>query len=524
MQDILVKGGSIIDGSGNSAYKGDLVIKNGLITIIEDLEKEADLIIDATGLIVAPGFIDTHSHSDLYLIHAPEVLPKVMQGITTEIIGQDGLSEAPIREDVKQEWRKYLSGLNGDPPIEWTWNTFSEYLSSIEEARPSVNVASLVGHGNLRLLAIGMGNRDPSSRELSLMKELLSESLKQGAFGLSTGLIYAPCVYSKAFELLELCKETTKHEGIFVVHMRNEGDALLKSIDEVLGIGKDSGIHVHISHFKVGGKANWGKSRSSLGELDKATAQGLKVSFDQYPYTAGSTFLSSLLPAWVHEGGVDKLLERLRDNSTRSKVVLDLSTKVQSRATGWDTVLVTYVASKRNKILEGLSLFEIAEKRGQTEIDALIDIVLEEENQASMASFTMNEEDVERIIAHPLGMICTDGLLLGKPHPRVYGAFPRILGHYVRKSVLRLEEAVRKMTGYPAQVFKLEKRGLIKSGYYADITIFNPNTVQDTATYKEPRKYPEGIHHVIVNGKLTVHDNQFTGERAGKVLMHKIFS
>jgi N-acyl-D-amino-acid deacylase len=522
MHDILIKNGRIIDGSGSSFYYGNIAIKNGLIDKIGNTEEKAVTVLDATNLIVTPGFIDTHSHSDLFLIHEPDARAKIMQGITTEIIGQDGLGEAPIKEDLKSEWRKYLSGLNGDPPIEWNWNNLGEYLDRIQEAKPSVNVASLVGHGNLRLIAMGMDDRPPSTQELSHMKELLTESLKEGAIGLSTGLIYAPCVYSNASELSELCKISAKLGGVFVVHMRNEGDQLLESIDEVLGISRESGVHVHISHFKSGGRSNWGKSKDSLIKLDEATMQGLKISYDQYPYTAGSTFLSSLLPTWVHEGGVDKLLIRLKDTGTRSKIMAEINKKAQtSRDTGWKNVLVTYVESDANKKYEGLSLSEIAKKREETEIESLIEIVLEEANRASMASFTMSEEDVERIMVHPLGMICTDGLLLGKPHPRAYGAFPRVLGRYVRKGTVKLEEAVRKMTSYPASVFKLEKRGLLKPGYHADITIFNPDTVIDTATYKEPRKNPRGILHVLVNGRITVKNGIYIGERAGKIIRSK---
>jgi len=522
MYDILLKNGRIIDGSGTPSYYGDIAIENGLICKIGNIDEKTHTLFDANGLVIAPGFIDTHSHSDLFLIHEPDAKAKIMQGITTEIIGQDGLGEAPIREDLKIEWRKYLSGLNGDPPIEWTWNNIGEYLNKVQEAKPSVNVASLVGHGNLRLLAMGMDDRPPSIQEMSIMKELLSESLEEGAIGLSTGLIYAPCVYSNASELSELCKVSADHGGVFVVHMRNEGDQLLESIDEVLGIGKESGVHVHISHFKSGGKANWGKSKDSLNKLDEATNQGIKVSFDQYPYTAGSTFLSSLLPIWVHEGGVEEQLLRLRDPEIRSKILSEMNERAQtSRDTGWENVLVTYVASDKNKVYEGLSISAIAKKRKKSEIDSLIDIVLEEANQASMASFTMSEEDVERIMSHPLGMICTDGLLLGTPHPRAYGSFPRVLGRYVRKGSVILEEVVRKMTSYPAYVFKLKKRGMLKTGYHADITIFNADTITDTATYKEPRQYPKGVHYVLVNGRITVKNGKYTGERAGRVLRSK---
>lgn len=518
MIDVLIKGGTIIDGSGKPGFNGSLAIHDGLISKIGIIDEEASVIIDASNHIVAPGFIDTHSHSDLFLIHDPEAKAKIMQGITTEVIGQDGLGEAPIRDELKPEWRKYLSGLNGDPPIDWTWNNFREYLDRIEKAKPSLNVASLVGHGNLRLIAMGMENRDPSADELSTMRNLLEESLGQGAIGLSTGLIYAPCVFAKIDELTELCKVSAENGGVFVVHMRNEGDQLLESMDEVFEIGERSGVHVHISHFKAGGEANWGKSKDSLKKLEYAAEQGIKVSYDQYPYIAGSTFLSSLLPIWVHEGGVEDLLERLRDPATRARVVSEYAESVRFGASRGEKILVTYVKSMKNKEIEGLSLKEIAQKRRQSEVDSLIDIVLEESNQASMASFTMSEEDVERIMAHPLGMTCTDGLLLGNPHPRAYGTFPRVLGRYVRKGVLRLEEAVRRMTSYPVRVFKLGKRGLLRPEYHGDVTVFDPETIIDTATYRDPRRHPEGISYVLVNGEITVENGKFTGARAGRVI------
>ncbi|MBD3207424.1 amidohydrolase family protein, partial [Candidatus Bathyarchaeota archaeon] len=342
MLDLLLKNGNIIDGSGNPSYIGDIGIKENRIKEIGTLKKRASEVLDIRGLSVSPGFIDTHSHSDLFLIHDPDSLPKIMQGITTEILGQDGLGEAPISQKQKDEWRKYLSGLNGDPPIEWNWENFSEYLNVLSQSKPSVNIASLVGHGNLRLLTIGMENRRPSYSELEHMKQLLRESLESGAIGMSTGLIYAPCVYSDTKELIDLCRVVTEYSGVFVVHMRDEGDHLLESIDEVLLIAEESGVHTHISHFKAGGKNNWGKSKQALEKLEKSKANGIQVSYDQYPYTAGSTFLSSLLPSWVHEGGIDKLIERLEKSEIRNKISKEYLTLEESgRATSWDRVLVT---------------------------------------------------------------------------------------------------------------------------------------------------------------------------------------
>jgi N-acyl-D-amino-acid deacylase len=520
MLDIVLKSGEIVDGTGSLKFNADVAVKNGLIVKVGQVRENSKQTIGVEGLIVAPGFIDSHSHSDLYLIHEPQSKAKIMQGITTEIIGQDGLGEAPIKLSLVNEWRKYLSGLNGDPPIEWTWSSMKEYLDKVKDARPAVNVASLVGHGNLRLMSMGMEDREPTKEELGKMKKLLAESLEHGAIGLSTGLIYAPCVYSKASELVELCNVVASFGGVFVVHMRNEGDRLLESIEEVLMIARESGVHVHISHFKSSGKANWGKSAQSLEQIEKAQKLGINVSFDQYPYTAGSTFLSSLLPSWVHEGGVLKLLKRLMNPQIREKINEEYVSRVGSeRFEGWERVLVTYVVSEANKQFEGLPLGEIAKIRGEHEIDTLINLVIEESNQASMVSFTMSEDDIRRIMAHTLGSICTDGLLLGKPHPRAYGAFPRVLGPYVREGVLSLEEAIRKMTSFPAQIFNLRKRGRLEAGYFADITVFDPKIVTDKSTFVDPKEHPEGIEYVIVNGVVTVKKGEYIGNRSGRIIL-----
>jgi N-acyl-D-amino-acid deacylase len=302
--------------------------------------------------------------------------------------------------------------------------------------------------------------------------------------------------------------------------MRNEGDKLLESLDEVVRVGEASGVHVHVSHFKASGEANWGKSVQSLERLEEAGRLGVQVSFDQYPYTAGSTFLSSLLPPWLHAGGVEMLLRRLQDPEIRRKVRREYAAG-RSRTPSWEKLQATNLQTEKNVALEGRSMREIAEARGQTEVDALMDIVLEERNAASMISFTMSEEDVTRIMAHPLGTVCTDGLLLGKPHPRAYGAFPRVLGRYIREGALRLEGAVRRVTSHPAQIHGLWDRGLLRPGYAADITVFEPDTITDLSTYKHPRRHPRGVTYVMVNGVMTVKDAAHTGARAGRVHRHR---
>ncbi|MQY82686.1 amidohydrolase family protein [archaeon] len=514
--DLVIEGGRIVDGTGKASYTGDIAVSNGKIVEVGVIHGGVERRIDAKGLVVAPGFIDSHSHSDLMLIAEPEAKQKIMQGITTEIVGQDGLGEAPIKEKDIENWRSYLSGLNGDPEIDWSWRSLGEYLDAIEEAGPATNVASLVGHGNLRLSAMGMDDRPPTDSELEEMKALLRDSLRQGAYGLSTGMIYPPCVYAATEELTELCRVVSEEDGIFVIHMRNEGDALLESIGEVATIGANSGVKLHISHFKAAGKRNWGRSVQGLEAIKKAREVGLSITVDQYPYTAGSTFLSARLPSWMHEGGVNAMLDRLRDSATRGRAYAEM-TEDRSFAM-WGDTIVTSVKTEGNKHLEGRSLAEIAEMRGVDIVEALFELVLEERNAVGMVSFSMSEEDVRIIMGSPIQMFCTDGIVLGKPHPRAYGSFPRVLGRYVREGVLSLEEAVRKMTSLPAERFGLQGRGILKPGAHADITILNPETVIDTGTYEDPIRFPEGIEYVIVNGRVTVDSGAHTGERAGMVL------
>jgi len=526
MFDLVICGGKILDGTGNPWYLANVAVARGKIVSIGRNVSKAERIIDAEGLMVGPGFIDTHSHSDLMLMAEPEAKQKIMQGITTEIIGQDGLGEAPIRDGLVEDWRKYLSGLNGDPDVDWRWRSFSDYLDRLEEARPATNVVSLVGHGNLRLLAMGMEDRPPSSKELNEMKELLAGAMKEGAFGLSTGLIYSPCAYADTEELIELCRVSSHYGGIFVVHMRNEGPRLLESIEEVASIGREACIPVHISHFKASGEQNWGKVIKALEMLEQARSEGIDVTVDQYPYVAGSTFLSSLLPVWAHAGGTSRLLERLGDSAAREKIASYMKGEGWNRDWGlsWDNVLVTSVRTEGNKRFEGKSVEEIAVARRQSPLEVVFDLILEEENAVTMVVFSMSEDDVRIVMRSPLQMICTDGIVLGKPHPRAYGSFARVLGRYVRDGVIRLEEAVRKMTSLPAQNFGILDRGILRPGLWADITIFDSETVIDMGTYKDPAQFPKGIKYVIVNGEMAVDDGDYSFTRAGRVLRHQVLA
>jgi N-acyl-D-amino-acid deacylase len=526
---LLIKGATIIDGSLAPSYLGDILIEDGVIKEIgtdkrKDMQ-EADEVIDAAGLIAAPGFIDTHSHSDLKILTEPEVLPKVMQGITTEVLGQDGIAMAPLPKKHIDSWRKNLAGLDGESDeIDWGYETTDNYLKMIEAVRPGVNETYLVPHGNVRMEAMGLDNRQPTKEEIKKMCDITRREMEAGCFGLSSGLIYTPCAYSKTQEIIEMCKVVAEYDGVFVVHQRSEADTILPSMEEIIEIGRESGVKIHFSHFKVCGKDNWDKLEDMLALLDKAKEEGIRVSLDQYPYTAGSTMLGIILPPWVHDGGTNELIKRLNNQELRKKMREDINNGIP----GWDNfiqfagvegIFITSVATTKNKELIGKSLKEIGELKGLDPLEAAFDLLAEEKNAVGMVDFYGTESAVTSILKRDEMNACTDGLLSGKPHPRVYGSFPRILGKYVREEkVLTLEEAIYKMTHKAASAMGIAGRGLLKKGYYGDITIFNAGTVLDKGTFVEPVQFPEGIEYVIVNGEVTVRNGVHTGKRAGQVI------
>lgn len=524
---ILIKNGLIVDGSGEKAYNADLLIEGEHITAIGNVDPKAEYqIIDATDMVVAPGFIDTHSHSDLEVLINPNVMPKIMQGITTEFLGQDGISMAPLPKAYISPWRKNLAGLDGvSDKIDWNYETTENYLKMIEAVTPGLNECYLVPHGNIRMEAMGLDNRLPNAQEIEKMKIITRREMEAGAMGLSTGLIYMPCAYSESIEIIEMCKVVAEYDGAFVVHQRSEADTILDSMKEVIEIGRRSGVRVHWSHFKVCGKKNWDKIDAVIALLESAEKEGIRVSFDQYPYVAGSTMLGVILPPWVHDGGTDNVIKRLKDKTLREKMIHDMENGIP----GWDNfvdfagldqIFVTSVNTEKNKDAVGLSLIELGELRGTDPYNATFDLLEQEENAVGMVDFYGTEEHVKRFMKRKEMNACTDGLLCpGKPHPRLYGSFPRILGKYVREEkALTLEQAIYKMTKKPAQTFGVKKRGELKEGYYADITIFDPKTVKDKGTFVDPVQYPEGIEYVIVNGVLTVSGGKHTDSRFGKVI------
>ncbi|RGZ00097.1 D-aminoacylase [Clostridium sp. AM58-1XD] len=525
----LIKNGFIVDGSGKPGFKADLLIEDDKIVKIGEVEAaDGAEVIDAEGLAVAPGFIDTHSHSDLQILVNPEIMPKVMQGITTEILGQDGISMAPLPKQYISPWRKNLAGLDGDSDdIDWNYETTENYLKMIDEVKPGLNECYLVPHGNIRMEAMGLENRLPNDEELEKMRQITRREMEAGAVGLSTGLIYMPCAYSESKEIIEMCKVVAEYDGSFVIHQRSEADTILDSMEEVIKIGRESGVKIHYSHFKVCGKKNWDKIDKVVELLEKAQAEGIKVSFDQYPYVAGSTMLGVILPPWVHDGGTDNVLKRLADPELRKRMVYDIEHGIPGwdnfvEFAGLDQIFVTSVKHEKNADAVGLSLTQLGALRGKDPYEATFDLLLEEENAVGMVDFYGTEEHVQLFMKRPEMNACTDGLLGGKPHPRVFGAFPRILGKYVREDkALTLEEAVYKMTKKPATTFNMTGRGELAEGNYADICIFNPETVIDKGTFTDPIQYPEGIEYVIINGDVTVEKGKHTGRRNGVVLRKK---
>ena len=521
--DIIIKNGQVFDGTGNPSTKLDIGIQNGKIASMNhSINGQAKIEIDAEHLAVAPGFIDTHSHSDL-LVTKPDVHKvKLMQGVTTELFGQDGLSAAPVSQETKSLWQKQLAGLNGDIG-DWPWESVEEYLNHLETVKIGGNALYLVPHGAVRTLVMGFEERTATKEELEQMTKLVEEGMNQGAIGVSSGLIYPPNVFSNKEELVAICKGAIKKDGVFVVHIRNESNKALEALEEVVDVARQTGIRLHVSHFKVAGKRNRDKYTLFLQKLDEAREEGIEVTFDQYPYTAGSTVLHSILPPWMHSGGTETMLKKLEDEDIRAKIKQEFIENGDYENwvfnCGWENIVVNAVKTEQNKHIEGKNMVEIAQLRGQEPDDAALDLLVEESAAITMTVHWGVEEDLIYGMKHPLQMVGSDGIFGGKPHPRLYGTFARVLGRYVRdEKVFTLAEGIRKMTGAAAQMLRLKDRGYLREGYWADVVVFDPKKIEDHATYDDPLQLPSGILHVIVNGELVVHHGEFTGNLKGQVL------
>ncbi|AZU64475.1 N-acyl-D-amino-acid deacylase family protein [Neobacillus mesonae] len=526
MYDLIILNGKIIDGTGSPWYYGDIAVKNGKIARIGKLNNcVAKEEIDAQKQVVSPGFIDMHTHSDLVILDDPLIEAKVRQGITTDLLGQDGIAAAPLPKEYVSTWRKNLAGLDGNPAIDWDWTTVSDYLDKIERNKPSYNLAVLAPHGNIRMEVMGLDNRPATDEEIKEMQDVLRRSLNEGAVGLSTGLIYPPCCFAEMKELEALCEVIAEYGVPLVIHQRSEGDEILESMQELIDMMKRCGAHLHFSHLKNCGKDNWHKTPEVLNMIDQARQDGLEVTFDQYPYTAGSTMLSAILPPWVHDGGTDQLLQRLEDHELRGKMMQEMATGFKgwdsmSKWAGWDGIIITSVESAEKQYCVGKSIRQIAKLDNKDNCaEVALDLILHEKNGVGMIDFVINEESVKAILAHPAGTIGSDGLLGGEPHPRAYGSFPRILGKYVREEkVLPLEDMIRRMTSQPARIIGLQDRGIIREGMAADIVIFNPDKIIDQATYEKPRQFNVGIDTVIVNGEVIIQGQLAYQKAAGKVI------
>ncbi|CAB1127935.1 N-acyl-D-glutamate deacylase [Candidatus Hydrogenisulfobacillus filiaventi] len=531
MWDLVITGGTVVDGSGRPGVQADVAVTGDRITAVGDCSRgQAVRRLDARGLVVAPGFIDMHSHSDLAVFGEPALEPKLQQGITLELLGQDGLGVALVPPEGQAAWADLLEGLDGRAPEPWPWSRFGEYRAALAAVRPGPNLAALVTYGAVRYSVMGMQPGRPGAEEQAAMQRLVAEAMAEGAKGLSLGLIYQPCVYAEPDELVALYRVVAASGGILVVHLRNEADFLPDAIDEVAAIGLETGVPVHLSHLKIAGRRNWGRAEEVLERLQRWRERGVDLTFDQYPYTAGSTYLHAILPPWASQGTADAIAARLGDPAVREAVKEAIRTGAGSGAVGagwdnlaglagWENIRITYVGHPERRWMEGLSVAEIGERLGRAPDDAALDLIRDERGAVGMVDFVMDEATIRTFLTAEGGMLSTDGLMGGRPHPRAYGTFPRVLGRYVREQrVLTLEAAVARMAAAPARRLGLRDRGRIAPGLAADLVVFDPATIRDRATYAEPRQFPEGIRAVVVNGRVAVEEGRPGESRHGRAL------
>ena len=518
MTDLLIRGGTVIDGTGAPAVRADVAVTNGRITDLGAFTgRRAMRMIDARGKVVAPGFIDIHSHSDESMFVNAALESALHQGVTLVVCGNCGGSAAPLHGLAAVEADREYARLG----IERTWSSFYEYVAAVERNGAAINVCSYVGHGTLRMCVMGAEARPPTAHELAEMRRLLSRALDEGAVGLASGLIYPPSAYGAQDELVSLCEVVAGHGGLYASHIRDEGSRLLEAVEENLEIGRRSRVRVQLSHHKASGQKNWGKVRESVAKIEGARRAGVDVQADQYPYTASSTGLAVTIPNWVHEGGSAKLTERLRQPSVRERI------RTEDTETGraWDRIVIA--RARHHPEYSGRSVADLAKAAGKDPLEWTCDTLVEHEGAVDIVHHSMSEDDVRFVMRQPWIAIGSDSranapygpLSFGKPHPRSYGTFPRVLGHYAREGgVLALEDAVRKMTSLTARHLRLRDRGEVRIGAWADLVVFDPERVNDVATYDDPHRYPEGIEYVLVNGAVAVEGGETMPDRAGRFL------
>ncbi|MBV0902779.1 N-acyl-D-amino-acid deacylase family protein [Haloarcula salina] len=536
----------VLDGSGAAAFAGSVRVANGRIDEISDEPLDAERVIDLGGAYLAPGFIDMHAHSELRLFEHPEAPEKLTQGITTEVLGQDGVSVAPIPADLTAEWEERVKSLDGEIDGRWPWHTVAGYLDELEAAEPAVNCAYYAPHGNIRSQLAGFEDRPLSDErvvaagpvdaphleqeaadgeaapgELEALRRELAVALDEGAFGMSKGMIYPPSSYARDDELEALATVLAERDSFMISHVWNETDRVVESIERYLDICRRGGCHAHVSHLKVGGKRNWGRSEAVVDLFDEAVERGQRVTFDQYPYTAGSTMLTALLPPWARQGESEDIRHRLHSAAVRERIAADIDSASDwdnlARAAGsWENILITQTGSGR---YQGETLASVAAAMDREPVDAMCELLVEEDLDVTMADFIMSEEDIQRFLADDRGTFCTDGIFGGKPHPRAIGTFGRILERYVReRDVLSPELLAYKAAGHPADILGLDDRGYVREGYVADLVAFDLDAVAANATYEDPFQFTDGIEYVLVGGTVAVADGAPTGARNGSVL------
>ena len=522
--DLVIVGGTVYDGTGGPPFRGDVGISGGAIRSIGRIPASRGVaVIPADGLVVSPGFIDVHEHTAEGLLVNPRAESAVRQGVTTLVGGNCGDSPFPLTDEGFEKLRETLAAEYG---LEADWRNIRGFLGRLERFGIALNYATFVGHGTVRAAAMGFGNRAPSAVELERMKALVGEAMAGGALGLSSGLEYTPGSFASTEELIELCRVAAGSGGVYATHMRDEEEGILEAVNEALRIARESPIRLQISHIKIGYAVNWPKFPALLDRLERARAEGVDFRCDRYPYIAWATGLDMFFPLWSREGKTEDFIVRLRDASLQDLLRAEVAAK-EKELGSWDQVLISSVATDKNRPLEGTNILEAATRSGKSPYEFMRDLLVEETGRVGMITFGMSEEHLKILLAHPLVGVGSDGsavapygpLAKGKPHPRFYGTFPRVLGKYVREEkVVSLEEIVRKMTAMPAAHLGFVRRGMLKVGWAADVCVFDPDRVIDKATFTEPAVYPEGIRQVVVNGEVVVDEGRHTGRLPGKVL------
>jgi N-acyl-D-amino-acid deacylase len=518
----VVRNGTIVDGSGAAGFDGDVAILDGRIAAVgRSLADTGRDEIDARDLVVAPGFVDIHSHADGTLFDDPRAESVIRQGITTVVVGQDGGSRGPSPDDASAR-EQVRRSLRAQGPF----RSLGDFLAAVDALPSAVNVASMVGLGTIRGIVVGADDRPATAAEIARMRALVSAALGQGACGASSGLEYVPGAFASRDELAALCAPLATARLPYATHMRNEDDRLIESLDEAIEVARTAGCPLQVSHLKTQGPRNWPKIGAALDRLEKARAAGMDVAFDRYPYVAYQTGLTNLFPAWSRVGGTPRFLERVRNSSTAQRVRDETLAKVELLG-GWDNVQITSVTHDADRGAEGQRLGTWARGQNADPYDVAIGLLQRSGGDVGMVGFAMSEENIERFLAHPMAMVCSDGGAFateglarrGHPHPRSLGSFPRVLGRYVReRRALTLEDAVRKMSAVPASRVRLTDRGMLREGFAGDVVVFDPAAVTDRATFADPFRYPDGIRAVVVNGVVALRDGQRAERRAGRAL------